>query len=207
MQSLDRAEHWQLQLALRSNKKRRNRPDQRLRRGGAGRQVRRRRRDHGLSDPAVHGDDDGAGADGGQRRARRRVHRRRQRAFAVEHRARRLVERRARLHRQLGRRRAVRLRALLADLRQPHAGADDDCRPHARSAGDFGSEHTDALSTRDMGWLMGWSCDAQEAFDNHLHGVPHRRGSRACCCRRWSARTASSSRTSRPTASCPTPGR
>src|SRR5437763_3004175 len=34
--------------------------------------------------------------------------------------------------------------------------------------GDFGSEHTDALSTRDMGWLMGWACDAQEAFDNHL---------------------------------------
>ncbi len=34
--------------------------------------------------------------------------------------------------------------------------------------GDFGSEHTDALSTRDMGWIMGWSCDAQEAFDNHL---------------------------------------
>src|ERR1700740_671194 len=34
--------------------------------------------------------------------------------------------------------------------------------------GDFGSEHTDALSTPDMGWLMGWSCDAQEAFDNHL---------------------------------------
>ena len=43
--------------------------------------------------------------------------------------------------------------------------------------GDFGSEHTDALSTRDMGWLMGWSCDAQEAFDNHLHGVSDRRGS------------------------------
>jgi pyruvate ferredoxin oxidoreductase alpha subunit/oxalate oxidoreductase subunit alpha len=36
--------------------------------------------------------------------------------------------------------------------------------------GDFGSEHTDALSTRDMGWLMGWACDAQEAFDNHLMG-------------------------------------
>src|SRR6202795_1293225 len=34
--------------------------------------------------------------------------------------------------------------------------------------GDFGSEHTDALATRDMGWVMGWSCDAQEAFDNHL---------------------------------------
>ena len=34
--------------------------------------------------------------------------------------------------------------------------------------GDFGSEHTDALSTRDMGWLMGWSSNAQEAFDNHI---------------------------------------
>ena len=109
-------------------------PDQRLRRVGAGRQVRRRRRDHGLSDPALHGDDDGAGADGGERRARRRVHRGRQRALAVEHRARRLVERRARVHRQLGRRRAVRVRALLADLGHPHAGADDDRRPHARSA-------------------------------------------------------------------------
>ena len=42
--------------------------------------------------------------------------------------------------------------------------------------GDFGSEHTDALSTRDMGWLMGWSCDAQEAFDNHLIGLSDRRG-------------------------------
>lgn len=34
--------------------------------------------------------------------------------------------------------------------------------------GDFGSEHTDALSACNMGWMMGWSCDAQEAFDNHL---------------------------------------
>src|SRR5438093_12877542 len=34
--------------------------------------------------------------------------------------------------------------------------------------GDFGSEHTDALSTRDMGWLMGWSCNSQGAFDNQL---------------------------------------
>ena len=67
------------------------------------------------------------------------------------------------------------------DLRQPHAGADDDCRPHPRSPGDFGSEHTDALSTRDMGWLMGWSCDAQEAFDNHL--MAYRIGeTRACSC-------------------------
>lgn len=34
--------------------------------------------------------------------------------------------------------------------------------------GDFGSEHTDALSARDMGWLMGWAATAQEVFDNHL---------------------------------------
>ena len=42
--------------------------------------------------------------------------------------------------------------------------------------GDFGSEHTDALSTRDMGWLMGWSCDAKGAFDNHLFGFSNWRG-------------------------------
>ena len=35
---------------------------------------------------------------------------------------------------QLRRRRAVCVRALFAHLGQPHAGADDDCRPHARSA-------------------------------------------------------------------------
>ena len=34
--------------------------------------------------------------------------------------------------------------------------------------GDFGSEHTDALSTRDMGWLLGWACTPQEVFDKHL---------------------------------------
>lgn len=34
--------------------------------------------------------------------------------------------------------------------------------------GDFGSEHTDALSTRDQGWLMGWAATPQEVFDNHL---------------------------------------
>ena len=61
----------------------------------------------------------------------------RQRALAIEHRARRCVERRARFHRQLGRRRAVRVRALFADLGQPHAGADDDRRPHARSSRRF----------------------------------------------------------------------
>jgi len=36
--------------------------------------------------------------------------------------------------------------------------------------GDFGSEHTDALCTRDMGWLMGWAATPQEVFDKHLLG-------------------------------------
>ncbi|MBI2293223.1 MAG: pyruvate ferredoxin oxidoreductase [Betaproteobacteria bacterium] len=34
--------------------------------------------------------------------------------------------------------------------------------------GDFGSEHTDAMSCRDQGWLMGWAENPQEAFDNCL---------------------------------------
>lgn len=34
--------------------------------------------------------------------------------------------------------------------------------------GDFGSEHTDALCTRDMGWLLGWACTPQEVFDKHI---------------------------------------
>lgn len=34
--------------------------------------------------------------------------------------------------------------------------------------GDFGSEHTDALSARDMGWIMGWAEGPQETFDNTL---------------------------------------
>src|SRR5487761_14677 len=34
--------------------------------------------------------------------------------------------------------------------------------------GDFGSEHTDALCTRDMGWLMGWAATPQEVFDKTL---------------------------------------
>ena len=34
--------------------------------------------------------------------------------------------------------------------------------------GDFGSEHTDAMSCRDQGWLMGWAETPQEAFDNCL---------------------------------------
>ena len=35
---------------------------------------------------------------------------------------------------------------------------DGHCRPDPRSPGDFGSEHTDAMSARDQGWLMGWAC-------------------------------------------------
>ncbi|HSD51218.1 MAG TPA: transketolase C-terminal domain-containing protein [Candidatus Methylomirabilis sp.] len=34
--------------------------------------------------------------------------------------------------------------------------------------GDFGSEHTDVFCARDMGWIMGWAENPQEAFDNHL---------------------------------------
>jgi pyruvate/2-oxoacid:ferredoxin oxidoreductase alpha subunit len=34
--------------------------------------------------------------------------------------------------------------------------------------GDFGSEQTDAMSTRDQGWLLGWAETPQEAFDNCL---------------------------------------
>ena len=34
--------------------------------------------------------------------------------------------------------------------------------------GDFGSEHTDAMSARDQGWLIGWACSPQEVLDNTL---------------------------------------
>lgn len=34
--------------------------------------------------------------------------------------------------------------------------------------GDFGSEHTEALSTRDMGWMLGWASHAQECLDNTI---------------------------------------
>ncbi len=34
--------------------------------------------------------------------------------------------------------------------------------------GDFGSEHTDAMSCRDQGWLIGWASTPQEVFDNTL---------------------------------------
>ena len=34
--------------------------------------------------------------------------------------------------------------------------------------GDFGSEHTDAMSCRDQGWLLGWAETPQEILDNSL---------------------------------------
>jgi len=34
--------------------------------------------------------------------------------------------------------------------------------------GDFGSEHTDAMCTRDNGWLLEWACSPQEVYDNTL---------------------------------------
>ena len=34
--------------------------------------------------------------------------------------------------------------------------------------GDFGSEHTDAMSTRGQGWIMGWARSPQEVLDNTL---------------------------------------
>jgi pyruvate ferredoxin oxidoreductase alpha subunit/oxalate oxidoreductase subunit alpha len=36
--------------------------------------------------------------------------------------------------------------------------------------GDFGSEHTDAMSTRGQGWLLGWARTPQEVLDNTLIG-------------------------------------
>ena len=34
--------------------------------------------------------------------------------------------------------------------------------------GDFGSEHTDVMTARDQGWIIGWAETPQEVFDNHL---------------------------------------
>jgi len=34
--------------------------------------------------------------------------------------------------------------------------------------GDFGSEHTDAMSTRGQGWLLGWAASPQEVLDNTI---------------------------------------
>jgi len=34
--------------------------------------------------------------------------------------------------------------------------------------GDFGSEHTDVMSARDQGWIMGWAESPQEVYDNTI---------------------------------------
>ena len=34
--------------------------------------------------------------------------------------------------------------------------------------GDFGSEHTDAMTFRNQGWIMGWAATPQEALDNTI---------------------------------------
>lgn len=34
--------------------------------------------------------------------------------------------------------------------------------------GDFGSEHTDVMSARDQGWIMGWAESPQEMYDNTI---------------------------------------
>src|SRR3972149_6379945 len=34
--------------------------------------------------------------------------------------------------------------------------------------GDFGSEHTDVMSCRDQGWILGWAETPQEIFDNTI---------------------------------------
>ena len=70
--------------------------------------------------------------------------------------------------------------------------------------GDFGSEHTDAMSARDQGWLMGWACDPAGGLRQHLDQLPRGRGPRGSCCPSSSARTGISSPISRTRSSCPT---
>jgi pyruvate ferredoxin oxidoreductase alpha subunit/oxalate oxidoreductase subunit alpha len=57
---------------------------------------------------------------------------------------------------------------ILDHLRGPHPDPHDDRGPHPDPPGDFDSEHTDALCTRDMGWLLGWAATPQEVFDKTL---------------------------------------
>ena len=63
--------------------------------------------------------------------------------------------------------------------------------------GDFGSEHTDAMSTRDQGWLLGWAETPQEVYDNTLMSYRDRRGPPRDAAPDGRARTATSSPTSR----------
>ena len=71
---------------------------------------------------------------------------------------------------------------------------------------DFGSEHTDALSTRDMGWLMAGRATRRRRSTITSSAIASVR-TRASSCRRWSARTVSSFRTSCVTSICRIPRR
>ena len=62
--------------------------------------------------------------------------------------------------------------------------------------GDFGSEHTDALCTRDMGWLMAGPRPRRRSSTSRCSPTRSAR-TRGCCCPRWWCRTAISCRTSR----------
>lgn len=52
--------------------------------------------------------------------------------------------------------------------------------------GDFGSEHTDVMSARDQGWIMGWAESPQEVYDNTIMyykiGEDHRVQLPQFCC-------------------------
>ncbi len=86
---------------------------------------------------------------------------------------------------------------------------DDDCRPHPRSPGRLRLRSTPTRCQRVtwVGW-MGWSCDAQEAFDNHI--IAYRilaEDPQGAAAARWFARgTASSFRTSCATSIFPDQG-
>ncbi len=73
--------------------------------------------------------------------------------------------------------------------------------------GDFGSEHTDALVDARHGLAHGLVVRRAGSVRQPPDGVSGSARIRASCCRRWCARTASSSRTSRPTSSCRTRAR
>ena len=63
--------------------------------------------------------------------------------------------------------------------------------------GDFGSEHTDAMSARDQGWLMGWACSPAGGVRQHPDQLSHRRRPPGDAAPGRFARTAISSPTSR----------
>ena len=83
---------------------------------------------------------------------------------------------RAHLHGELGRRRDLRLRDLLAHLRRSPPGADDDRRPGARSAGRLRiGAHRRHVGAR-PGLAHGLVGDAAGGVRQPPHQLPHRRG-------------------------------